>query len=59
MLRDALPSSRRVVYPMGMPATVNDWTVDMLDALPEDGQRPPKTRDVESLPATAEGEEQD
>jgi Uma2 family endonuclease len=24
---------------MGMPATVNDWTVDMLDALPEDGQR--------------------
>ena len=39
MLRDALPSSRRVVYPMGMPATVNDWTVDMLDALPEDGQR--------------------
>jgi Uma2 family endonuclease len=24
---------------MGMPATVNDWTVDMLDALPDDGQR--------------------
>ena len=24
---------------MGMPATSGDWTVDMLDALPEDGQR--------------------
>ncbi len=24
---------------MGMPATIGDWTVDMLDALPEDGQR--------------------
>lgn len=24
---------------MGMPATVNDWTVEMLDALPDDGQR--------------------
>lgn len=24
---------------MGMPATVGDWTVEMLDALPEDGQR--------------------
>jgi hypothetical protein len=36
---DALPSSCGVVYPMGMPATVNDLTVDMLDALPEDGQR--------------------
>lgn len=24
---------------MGMPATNADWTVDMLDALPEDGQR--------------------
>ena len=34
-----LPSPRRVVYRMGMPATTSDWTVDMLDALPEDGQR--------------------
>ena len=24
---------------MGMSATVTDWTVDMLDALPDDGQR--------------------
>ena len=24
---------------MGMPATIGNWTVDMLDALPEDGQR--------------------
>ena len=24
---------------MAMPATINDWTVDMLDALPSDGQR--------------------
>jgi Uma2 family endonuclease len=24
---------------MGMPATYTDWTVDMLDALPDDGQR--------------------
>jgi Uma2 family endonuclease len=24
---------------MGMPATIADWTVDMLDALPDDGQR--------------------
>ena len=40
MLGDAcLPSPRRVVYRMGMPATTNDWTVDMLDALPDDGQR--------------------
>ena len=40
MLCDAyLPSPRRVVYRMGMPATICDWTVDMLDALPDDGQR--------------------
>jgi len=40
MLRDAyLLSPRRVVYPMGMPAAIHDWTVDMLDALPDDGQR--------------------
>ena len=40
MLCDAsLPSPRRVVYRMGMPATISDWTVDMLDALPDDGQR--------------------
>ncbi len=24
---------------MGMPAAIGDWTVDMLDALPDDGQR--------------------
>lgn len=24
---------------MGMPATHTDWTVDMVDALPDDGQR--------------------
>jgi Uma2 family endonuclease len=24
---------------MGMPATINEWTVEMLDALPDDGQR--------------------
>ena len=24
---------------MGMPAIINDWTVEMLDALPDDGQR--------------------
>src|SRR5258708_2549933 len=24
---------------MGMAATISDWTVDMLDALPDDGQR--------------------
>lgn len=24
---------------MGMPATLNEWTVDMVDALPDDGQR--------------------
>lgn len=29
----------RAVYRMGMPATRTDWTVDMLDALPDDGQR--------------------
>ena len=40
ILRDAaLPSARREVYRMAMPATINDWTVDMLDALPSDGQR--------------------
>ena len=40
MLCDAcLPSPRRVVYRMGMPATSSDWTVDMLNALPDDGQR--------------------
>ena len=24
---------------MGMPATISEWTVAMLDALPDDGQR--------------------
>lgn len=36
---DILLLSGRVVYRMGMPATTRDWTVDMLDALPHDGQR--------------------
>jgi Uma2 family endonuclease len=31
--------SGRVVYRMAMPATIVDWTVDMLDELPDDGQR--------------------
>ena len=40
MLGDAyLLPPRRVVYRMGMPATISDWTVEMLDALPDDGQR--------------------
>src|SRR5687768_14561643 len=30
---------RRAEHFMGMPAAHADWTVDMLDALPEDGQR--------------------
>src|SRR5258708_27708350 len=28
---------------MGMPAMQTDWTVDLLDALPDDGQRRPTT----------------
>ena len=40
MLHDAyLPFLCRVLYRMGMPATANDWTVEMLDALPDDGRR--------------------
>ena len=27
------------VYPMAIPATHAQWTVDMLDAVPDDGQR--------------------
>src|SRR5665213_1661232 len=35
-----LPTARRGLYHMGMPAVVHtDWTVDMLDDLPDDGQR--------------------
>ena len=34
-----LHHSQRAEHHMGMPATNADWTVDMLDALPEDGQR--------------------
>ena len=34
-----LPSLPQVNYRMGMPATHTDWTVDMVDALPDDGQR--------------------
>ncbi|MEP6778358.1 MAG: Uma2 family endonuclease [Gemmatimonadaceae bacterium] len=30
---------RRVFYRMGMPVAMHDWTVSMLDALPDDGQR--------------------
>ncbi len=40
MLGDAhLLSPHQLEYRMGMPATINDWTVEMLDALPDDGQR--------------------
>ena len=40
ILRDApLPPHRRVFYHMGMPALHADWTVDMVDALVDDGQR--------------------
>ena len=40
MLCDAyLLFPRRVVYRMRMPAPTSDWTVDMLDALPDDGRR--------------------
>lgn len=49
----------RVVYRMAMAATIVDWTVDMLDALPDDGQRyeiidgalfvTPSPRDVHQL----------
>jgi Uma2 family endonuclease len=35
----SLPSSRRAEQIMGMPAAHAGWTVDMLDALPDDGQR--------------------
>ena len=39
-LRDEpLLSSCRVAYCMGMPATHVEWTVDMVDALEDDGQR--------------------
>ena len=38
-LRDAfLPSPRRVLFSMGLPATIGDWTIDMLDAGPDDGR---------------------
>lgn len=36
---DILLPLGRVVYRMGMSATTHDWTVEMLDALPDDGQR--------------------
>jgi Uma2 family endonuclease len=39
VLHASLRTLCRVVYRMGMPATKTDWTVDMLDALPDDGQR--------------------
>jgi len=35
----ALPFFRRVVYRMGMPSATHDWTVAMVEALPDDGQR--------------------
>lgn len=34
-----LLSPHLLEYRMGMSATINDWTVEMLDALPDDGQR--------------------
>ena len=39
-LRDVrLPFHRDAEHHMGMPAAPANWTVDMLDALPDDGQR--------------------
>jgi Uma2 family endonuclease len=37
--RVSLPYPRRAEHIMGMPAVQDHWTVDMLDALPDDGQR--------------------
>jgi Uma2 family endonuclease len=37
--RAPLPAFRRAEHHMVMPAARADWTVDMLDALPDDGQR--------------------
>jgi len=34
-----LPTPRRVFQLMAMPAPVADWDIEMLDALPDDGQR--------------------
>ena len=34
-----LPTPRRVFQLMAMPAPVIDWDIEMLDALPDDGQR--------------------
>ena len=34
-----LPYHRNAEHHMGMPAAPANWTVDMLDALPDDGQR--------------------
>src|SRR4051812_21470295 len=39
LLRAELHLSRTNEQLMGMPATQSNWTVDMLDALPDDGQR--------------------
>ena len=39
MRRDHLYSSRRAEQLMGMAAAATSWTVEMLDALPDDGQR--------------------
>jgi hypothetical protein len=35
----SLQPHSRAEHIMGMPATHTDWTVEMLDALPDDGQR--------------------
>src|SRR5688572_6713092 len=37
--RVSLLTTRRGWYGMGMPATPTVWTVEMLDSLPDDGQR--------------------
>src|SRR5579884_2200285 len=39
MAHVSLPPLCREGYPVAMPAQRTEWTVDMLDALPDDGQR--------------------
>ena len=39
LAHEPLPPLRRESYRMAMPATHTEWTVEMLDALEDDGQR--------------------
>ena len=39
MFHSVLPNPRRVPQLMALPALVTDWTIERLDAFPEDGQR--------------------